>query len=242
MSSYEAGSSGSPGQMNSTMDRGEGSSSSAHGASDADTSRPSYVAGIPDGDPEPSDDEADVLLGQLNLNSRFFGRSSDVSLVKTALDEMVAGKDAQGAPWPFPRRRPEHWTSPPWQEDSWTIGTGFAFPDPDLLSELVNVFFEKNNSVMPVLQRPTFERELAEEKHLRESSFAVVVLCVCACASRLSDDPRCLIDGSQDRDSGGWRWFNQIRFAPNPAFSPMTVSDLQVYAVRIIRYPWKDRK
>ena len=85
-----------------------------------------------------------------------------------------------------------------------------------------------------MLHRPTFESDLAEGKHHRDSSFAVVLLCVCACAARLSDDPRCYIDGSQDRDSAGWRWFNQMRFVPNTAFNPMTVSDLQVYAVCIL--------
>ena len=233
MSSSEAGPSGSSGPMDSVMDRGEGSSSSfrERKGSDASVPRTPYVPGIPNDDPEPSDDEADVLLGRMNLNSRFFGRSSDVSLVKTALDVrrgFVEGNVTQDTPWRFPRRRPEHWTSPPWQEDSWAIGTGFTFPEPDLLSDLINLFFTHNNTVLPVLHRPTFESDLAEGKHHRDSSFAVVLLCVCACAARLSDDPRCYIDGSQDRDSAGWRWFNQMRFVPNTAFNPMTVSDLQV--------------
>ncbi|KZV65400.1 hypothetical protein PENSPDRAFT_655777 [Peniophora sp. CONT] len=237
MSSSEAGPSGSSGQMDSTMNYGEGSSSSGRGREESDASAPRtpYVPGIPDADPEPSDDEADVLLGRMNLNSRFFGRSSDVSLVKTALDVrrgLLSGSDTQAAPWRFPRRRPEHWTSPPWQEDSWAFGTGFTFPEPDLLTELVALFFKHTNTILPVLHRPSFERDLAEGRHLRESSFGVIVLCVCACASRLSDDTRCYMDGSQDRDSAGWRWFNQMRFVPNTAFNPMTVSDLQVYAIR----------
>lgn len=235
MSSSEAGPGGSSEQTDNLTDHAERPLPSAHGRNESDASAPRtpYVPGIPDGDPEPSDDEADVLLGRMNLNSRFFGRSSDVSLVKSALDMrrvFVVGNPASS--WRFPRRRPEHWTSPPWQEDSWALGTGFTFPDPDLLAKLVDLFFTHINIIYPILHRPTFEREFGEGKHLHESSFGVVVLCICACAARLSEDPRCRMDGSQDKDSAGWRWHNQMRFVPNTAFNPMTVSDLQVYAVR----------
>ncbi|KAJ7114697.1 hypothetical protein C8R44DRAFT_880780 [Mycena epipterygia] len=65
-----------------------------------------------------------------------------------------------------------------------------VFPEPDLLSELIALYFEHVNPYYPLLHRPTFERSVADGLHTRDASFGAVVLPVSAIASRFSDDVR----------------------------------------------------
>ncbi|CAE7232211.1 unnamed protein product [Rhizoctonia solani] len=64
------------------------------------------------------------------------------------------------------------------------------FPPDDLLASLVDLYFTRFNVILPLLHRPTFEAQLAQKLHWRDSSFAAVVLLVCANGSRFSDDTR----------------------------------------------------
>ncbi|KAJ2917368.1 hypothetical protein MD484_g3051, partial [Candolleomyces efflorescens] len=64
------------------------------------------------------------------------------------------------------------------------------FPEPDLLNVLVGLYFKHINIELPLLHRPTFEKEIAQGLHIRHNTFGAVVLLVCAMGARYSDDPR----------------------------------------------------
>lgn len=59
-----------------------------------------------------------------------------------------------------------------------------------------------------------------------------MLLCLCACASRYSDDPRVLLDGSTAWHSSGWKWFSQVQRLRRSLMGPPLLYDVQMYAVR----------
>ena len=125
---------------------------------------------------------------------------------------------------------PQWHQSPPEAEDP-----PYDFPEPDLLHILLDAFFDKHNSIFPVLHRPSFERQVyVENLHITDRRFGAVVLVVCALASRLVDDPRTLYDESQNLHSAGWKYFKQIRLVQSSCIDPVSLYDVQLYAVWIM--------
>ena len=131
--------------------------------------------------------------------------------------------------------------------------TTFVFPPTDLLHSLVSIYFDLFNIYNPLLHRPTFERDVREELHLRDSGFGAVLLMVCALAARASNDPRVLLaresdtarmqtvdgsDPSKEQEepryhSAGWAWFAQVQKSrPAMWFMPPRLYDLQLAYVR----------
>jgi hypothetical protein len=107
----------------------------------------------------------------------------------------------------------------------------FSFPDSDLIDQLVDLYFSRINLFLPLLHRPTFERHLRDGLHLHDQAFASVLLCLCACASRYSDDPRVLLEGSTAWRSSGWKWFAQVQMLRRSLMGPPLLYDVQMYAV-----------
>ncbi|KAJ7230906.1 fungal-specific transcription factor domain-containing protein [Mycena haematopus] len=178
-------------------------------------------------------------IGALHLANRstdtFHGKSSCVMLVKTALEvkeQYKALDSAQPRPRlrPFESQRLEYWAGTPWE-----IGVNnkprYSFPPPDLISMLVDLYFRHNNVFIPLLHRPTLERAIAANLHLRDDKFGANVLSVCAIASRFSDDPR-VFDAAKPL-SCGWKYFSQIEAQPNHLYLPPTLYDLQRYCLAI---------
>jgi hypothetical protein len=108
----------------------------------------------------------------------------------------------------------------------------YEFPDDDLIMSLVDSYFHFVNNFMPLLHRPTFERELAERKHLSDDLFGAILLLVCAVGSRYSKDPRVFLDGTDSAShSRGWKWFQQVQLVRKSLLAPPTLYDLQFYCV-----------
>ncbi|KIY65392.1 hypothetical protein CYLTODRAFT_356919 [Cylindrobasidium torrendii FP15055 ss-10] len=103
----------------------------------------------------------------------------------------------------------------------------YSFPEDDLLQNLIDLYFSIPPVYLPILYQPHFRRDLALGRHLVDSSFACVVLLVCAIASRESTDPRVLFDG-RDRRTAGWKYFSQTSRLARPLHLPPTVDDVQV--------------
>ena len=102
------------------------------------------------------------------------------------------------------------------------------------MSRLITAYFKLTHLICPVLHRPTFERLLAEGKHLRDEGFGAVVLLVCALSARVVNDPRVYLDDPEKPGhphSAGWLWFNQVQLVRNVALSDPTLYDLQAMAV-----------
>lgn len=95
----------------------------------------------------------------------------------------------------------------------------------------IDLFFSEVNVFFPLLHRPTFERDLASGLQERDHYFGATVILVCCVGSQYSDDPRVLLDGSDDPHSSGWKWFTQLQMTRRSLLEPPSVYDLQFYSV-----------
>lgn len=148
-------------------------------------------------------------LSKLSLNprNRFFGESSSDVFVESFLPRRDEHHRPDGPK--IPTRRPEFWKVLPVRirilflavstflmAKQWELATfnderpDFKFPEEDLMNELVDLYFFFNNSLIPLLHRPTFKKEILEGLHWRETGFAEVLLLVCAMGSRYSTGTR----------------------------------------------------
>ncbi|KIK55564.1 hypothetical protein GYMLUDRAFT_1017968, partial [Collybiopsis luxurians FD-317 M1] len=110
----------------------------------------------------------------------------------------------------------------------------YVYPPNNLLNSLVALYWEHYHPFHPLLHRPTFEKSLEAKLHLYDQTFGSTVLAVCALASRHSDDPQVLYDGTTSKHSAGWKYFNQIEFIPKSFVEPPSVYALQVYPLSVI--------
>ncbi|KAI0035392.1 fungal-specific transcription factor domain-containing protein, partial [Vararia minispora EC-137] len=222
-------------------------------AHDVDTTDELFV---PSPEPIESEDEDEQIvpdlvtiiakLRQMNITgplNRYYGRSSSVRLYATALNvkSELSGveQDILQEVLANAERRPDFWKLHPWEltrfarEQKWH----FVFPEPDLLSRLVSVYFSLTHLLFPILHRPTFEADLADGKHFRDPGFGTIVLLVCSLGARFVDDPRVLLDHPEKPGhphSAGWMWFNQVQLVRNVALADPTLYDLQALALSIV--------
>ncbi|KAA1476286.1 hypothetical protein DENSPDRAFT_806972 [Dentipellis sp. KUC8613] len=201
-----------------------------------------------DGPPDeldPSDDEytQDLLLQERirsiqidPMHKRFVGKSSGVRLVRTAMDlkSQYSGADRKVDARNMVRRQ-QFWRLNPWERNiAHEEKKHFTFPEPDLLESLIDLYFKHINVLMPLLHRPTFNAAVAEGLHHRDENFAGVLLLVCACGSRYSDDERVLLDGTDSWHSAGWAWFSQVHMVRKALLSAPCLYDLQMYSLFIL--------
>lgn len=112
-----------------------------------------------------------------------------------------------------------------------------SFPEQDLMNSLLNLYFDHVNLFMPLLHRPTFNAGLIVDMHLVDTSFARVVLLVCAIGARFSEDPRVLCTGSQSPLSAGWKWYNQAQSLEETLLAPASLYNIQSCCVSQLGYP-----
>lgn len=203
-------------------------------------------------DLDPSDNEMtarDTLARHMkNLvldpgHPRFFGKSSSVMFLQTAMDlkQEVAGTpplrtDPRTGRVILPCKRPEYWGAHPWVLETFDRGVAAhkEFPPEDLLPKLIAAFFERCNTYMPLLHRPTFEKAVADGLHLRDEGFGSLFLLACAIGSRFVEDPRVLLENTQSSHSAGWKWFRQVQWVRRSLLSPPRLYDLQIAALTAI--------
>ncbi|TFY75185.1 hypothetical protein EWM64_g8827, partial [Hericium alpestre] len=170
------------------------------------------------------------------LQNRFFGKSSGVRLVQTALDlkSEYSGKEPQDAHADM-SRRPEFWTLHPWERVELHSDTGkYTYPSHELILDLVNLYFKHINVLLPLLHRPTFDAALADGLHHRDEGFGGVLLLVCACGARYSNDERVLLEGTQSYHSAGWKWFSQVQMVRKALLTAPCLYDLQMYSLAVL--------
>ncbi|VDB84043.1 unnamed protein product [Peniophora sp. CBMAI 1063] len=180
-------------------------------------------------------DEVNKKMANLSVGYRFFGKSSGVRLVKTALDfkseysgRVVDERDFQRG------QRDEFWTVHPWEVlclDNHEFAGMHHLPPPDLLESLIDLYFEHSNLVYPLLHRPTFDRLRAESLQFSDDSFSSVLLLVCAIGSRWSTDTRVRLDDTTMWSSAGWKYFQQVRMARKSFLVPPSLYDVQIFAL-----------
>ncbi|KAF9482138.1 hypothetical protein BDN70DRAFT_991356 [Pholiota conissans] len=177
-------------------------------------------------------------FSELSLESvedRFFGQSSGFMFFKQAATAKGAltGKPVKPDPRNF--RRPLYWNVRPWELAFATVQEpSYIYPDKDLLQTLVFIYFDKFNPFYPLLHKPTFLRMLNSGEHYQNPAFGMVVLLVCACASRYTDDPRVMMPGDSTGMSSGWRFFCQVPLHRNQLMYKTTTYDLQYYALTLV--------
>lgn len=194
---------------------------------------------------EPSDDEVIAQrtltnsLKQMKLNPghiRFFGKSSSAMFIQTAIE---AKNEYAGIETPprdsgekrviLPAKRPHVWGIHPWILPTLQADRPHQdFPEPDLLADLTDLFFENINNYYPLMHRPTFDQDIQNGLHFRDEGFGSVVLLMCAVASRFSDDPRVFLADSDSSHSCGWKYFTQVQMVRRSLLAAPRLYDLQL--------------
>lgn len=111
----------------------------------------------------------------------------------------------------------------------------YDFPEPELLTSLIAIYFTHIAPMMPLLHRPTFMNHFNDGLHHRDDKFGALLLLVCATASRYSHDPRTLLEGGHQH-AAGWKWFSQVEPFSSAVLSGPALYDLQIAAVSIPHY------
>ncbi|KAJ7701732.1 hypothetical protein B0H16DRAFT_1640447 [Mycena metata] len=127
------------------------------------------------------------------------------------LSSMIrAGYEQKDMPWVS--HRMQFWNFDPAKNRVPHVGP-FIFPEPDLFSALIDIYFARKNVYFPVLHRPTFERAIT-------TILCAIVLLVCGIGARFSDDPRVLLPV-----------FDQLPLVLGHLFERPTLYQLQFYCV-----------
>ncbi|KAF5339481.1 hypothetical protein D9758_015312 [Tetrapyrgos nigripes] len=191
---------------------------------------------------------------------RHFGTSSSLTLVRNAMDNVHIPQDVQcpssDSALYLKARRPEFWAIYPvsvsidvgspvfpemvihinhayqWQIPPQEDLKPLIFPETDLMKKLIDLYFVNFNQYLPVLHRPTFDRSIAEDMHLRNRNFGCVLLGVCALGSRYCDDPATL-ESEAPEFSAGWKYFRQIRPIPITYSAAPSLYQLQIICISI---------
>ncbi|KAJ7114712.1 fungal-specific transcription factor domain-containing protein [Mycena epipterygia] len=169
---------------------------------------------------------SDISLHQHHEGSP--GKSSGAMLVKAAI-ELREGYEEKQMPWTS--RRMHHWTFNPAENRHPHVGP-YVFPESDLLSALNALYFDQMNLYYALLHRPIFESSIASRLHTRDASFGVVVLFVCAIASRFSDDMRVCPPGAEPLRLG-WQYVDQLPHVIDHLFVRPALHHIQYFCLAV---------
>ncbi|TFK88853.1 hypothetical protein K466DRAFT_53611 [Polyporus arcularius HHB13444] len=192
------------------------------------------VPGSPDDDDLSDNDEAvdKGLIESLRKLSvspqpyRYHGKSSGLVLIQTAIE--VRNQQLGRSGRVEPQERESHrypWLKPTSRD---TLPVFDEFPPDDLLKSLTDIYFRKINDMLPLLHEPTFRAGINKGLHVRNGGFGAVVLLVCANAARFTNDPRVMLEGTEDWRSAGWKWFQAVEDWHKVSLAPAQLHDLQI--------------
>ncbi|KAJ7661667.1 fungal-specific transcription factor domain-containing protein [Mycena rosella] len=177
-------------------------------------------------------------LGLESHRKRYFGKSSHIELLKTAMNVRQTFNDDEFQKQAFQEglaKRSQFWRSP-WEHADLApknVLPPLIFPDPDLLRSLVSDYFAKVNILLCLLHRPTFERGLSAGLHFEDRRFGGTVLAVCALAAKYSDDPRVLLEGTNTQLSAGWEYFRQLQLVGMELTHSITLEEVQLICLSV---------
>ncbi|KAJ7595716.1 fungal-specific transcription factor domain-containing protein [Mycena floridula] len=166
---------------------------------------------------------------------RFYGRSSNLMLMRTVMDirkEFSGEQELSGYPM-----RVQYWAIPPWEIVPEPIPIPLTFPEPDLLRDLIDLYFLHFSPYNPLLHKPTFDRLVNDNMHLVNHQFGMTVLGVIAIGARYSYDPRVLedeVDAGNTEIGVGWKYYRQISLTRLSFVKPTTLYELQLYCLCIL--------
>ncbi|KAH8915926.1 hypothetical protein BT69DRAFT_1303281 [Atractiella rhizophila] len=120
-----------------------------------------------------------------------------------------------------------------------TNATLHSFPDLDLATSLVDLYFENYNSIYPLLHRPSFQRQYATATYDTNHSFRALCFAVFAIGSRFSNDPRIYPANVPEspypkEHTRGLDYFNACVKSVTPFCLAATLEDLQALNLSIV--------
>ncbi|KAF8650427.1 hypothetical protein AX16_005231 [Volvariella volvacea WC 439] len=168
-------------------------------------------------------------------NNRAFGQSSGIMLVKDAMNAKTdSGIETSDENFLQGRKRPEFWRISPWEAEVPHSTKRLEFPPPDLMQNLVQLYFKCVHPHMPFLHRGSIERSIAEGMHVRDRHFGSLILAMCALGSRYTDDPRVYLEGANSH-SAGWKFYCQVDLVQSSNSPHLTsLYQLQTLCIGII--------
>ncbi|KAJ7726357.1 fungal-specific transcription factor domain-containing protein [Mycena metata] len=158
-------------------------------------------------------------------SNRFYGKSSSLNFIRVLMDvkTRLTG-DNNLKPQ---TQRPEFWNT-----RSWEVATEIIipqlFPEPWLMTTLIDLYFSEINPTIYLLHEISFRKAIQSGLHLHDDQFGAVVLAVCALGAKFSEDPRVFLEGTDSEHSAGWKWFQQVPRVPNQFFTSPSLFQLQV--------------
>ncbi|KAJ7178492.1 fungal-specific transcription factor domain-containing protein [Mycena crocata] len=196
------------------------------------------------------------------VNTRFHGKSSVATLIDATrrfkelhisdtLGTELQNPSVSSGPGSYaPFKRPEFWLAHPWELqwegfevdiDHILLSALENYPPPSLAVELTDLYLLHVNSQLPLLHRPTFERQYKDRLHHRNIWFSCVCLGVFSVASRWSNDPLVLprncnrtSSGAFDWTCAGWHYHNVamgIHRIRQSLLYPASLEEIQTYSL-----------
>ncbi|KAJ7045175.1 fungal-specific transcription factor domain-containing protein [Mycena alexandri] len=158
-------------------------------------------------------------------SNRFYGKSSSIHFIRFLMDvkTRLTG-DNNLKPQ---TQRPEFWNTRPW-EVATEIFIPQLFPEPWLMTTLIDLYFSEVNPTVYLLHEISFRKAVQSGLHLHDVQFGAVVLAVSALGAKFSEDPRVFLEGTDSEHSAGWKWFQQVRRVPNEFFTSPSLFQLQL--------------
>ncbi|KAJ7447163.1 hypothetical protein FB451DRAFT_1536283 [Mycena latifolia] len=115
-------------------------------------------------------DPLSSLIPDAKRDPLYYGKSSSVQFIKSAIKHIHGNTSIVVGV-----QRPEFWNTQPWEK--LVIETPQqVFPGNDLLTNLVNIYFEQINPIVSILHSPSFRQSIVEGLHFRDQHFGAVVL------------------------------------------------------------------
>ncbi|KAJ7617218.1 fungal-specific transcription factor domain-containing protein [Roridomyces roridus] len=92
---------------------------------------------------------------------RYFGKSSSRSFLIDIMDMKIFNESTNKQT--FNAQRPEFWDPKPWHDMVEEAIPPQSFPEDDLLTSLIDLYFERINPLMGLLHAPSFRRSISQE-------------------------------------------------------------------------------
>ncbi|KAJ1038280.1 hypothetical protein NDA10_007647 [Ustilago hordei] len=136
-----------------------------------------------------------------------------------------SGKSTRTAPRPLYPTNSKEWIQLLRRKNTVAVGRDdavteewferYTLPDRHLVDALFDVFFEHLHPLMPIVHRPSLQRDLNAGRADKDSAFRGFVFTILAIASRFSNDPRVLarsgdVDTAGDHFAAASRLYHQV--------------------------------
>ncbi|KAF9049480.1 hypothetical protein BDZ89DRAFT_1154371 [Hymenopellis radicata] len=165
---------------------------------------------------------------------RFFGPSNGLYLIRTVAERKAV---YLGLPFPlqpnFSSKGEETWAPRPWHiARAKLCPPYYMFPEDDLMRSLIELYFsESQKCFLPLLHRPSFMKDVADQLYLYDDTFGGITLLVCAIGSRFTNDSRVFAEGISDP---GWPFFDQVTLPPPSPQGPASLQEMQLHCLYMI--------